>query len=74
MPGNEGVIMFADTTAEFTARPAGIFIYITSLADTYKKVLAIGAVSTMEPTQKPYVFTCGFKDAYGNNWWPTEGQ
>ncbi len=69
----DAVIMFADVTPEFTAKPAGIFIYVESVEDTYKKAIAAGAVSVMEPVQQSYGLTCGFKDAFGNDWWPTEG-
>jgi uncharacterized glyoxalase superfamily protein PhnB len=70
----DAVIMFADVTPEFASRPAGIFIYVDNVQDTYKKAIAAGAVSVMEPVQMPYGFTCGFKDAFGNDWWPTEGE
>jgi len=69
----DAVIMFADVTPEFTAKPAGIFIYVESVEDTYKKAIAAGAISIMEPVQQSYGLTCGFKDAFGNDWWPTEG-
>lgn len=70
----DAVIMFADVTAEFAARPAGIFIYVDNVEDTYKKAMAAGAMSVMKPVQQNYGFTCGFKDAFGNDWWPTEGE
>ncbi|CAN5213289.1 Dot/Icm type IV secretion system effector PhnB [soil metagenome] len=70
----DSVIMFADVTPEFAARPAGIFIYVDSVADTYKKAMTAGAISVMEPMQQSYGFTCGFKDKFGNDWWPTEGE
>lgn len=68
------VIMFADVTPEFAARPAGIFIYVEDVRETYNKALAAGASPVMEPSQQSYGFTCGFKDAFGNDWWPTEGE
>ena len=68
----EAVIMFADTTDQIAARPAGIFIYVDSVDETYKKALAAGAVSSMEPMQQPYGYTCGFHDPFGNDWWPVE--
>jgi uncharacterized glyoxalase superfamily protein PhnB len=68
----EAVVMFADATEQFAPRPGGIFIYVESVADTYKKALSMGSVSTMEPMQQPYGFTCGFKDPFGNDWWPVE--
>jgi uncharacterized glyoxalase superfamily protein PhnB len=70
----DAVIMFADVTEQFAARPAGIFIYVESVEDTYKKAIAAGALSMMEPGQQPYGYTCGFKDAFGNDWWPVEPQ
>lgn len=69
----DSVIMFADVTAEFLAKPAGMFIYVADVNDTYQKALAGGATSLMEPMQQPYGFTCGFKDPFGNDWWATEG-
>ncbi|MFM6926155.1 MAG: VOC family protein [Ferruginibacter sp.] len=69
----DSVIMFADVTAEFLAKPAGMFIYVADVNDTYQKALAAGAASLMEPMQQPYGFTCGFKDPFGNDWWATEG-
>jgi uncharacterized glyoxalase superfamily protein PhnB len=68
----ESVIMFADTTEQITARPAGIFIYVDHVDETYKKALAAGAASLMEPMQQPYGYTCGFHDPFGNDWWPVE--
>jgi uncharacterized glyoxalase superfamily protein PhnB len=68
----DAVIMFADATEQFSPRPAGIFIYVDSVDDTYKKALAAGAVSQMIPARMDYGYTCGFKDVFGNNWWPVE--
>ena len=70
----ESVIMFADTTEQFTSRPAGIFIYVESTDETYKKAIAAGATSIMEPMKQPYGYTCGFHDPFGNDWWPTEAE
>ena len=68
----DAVIMFADATGQFAARPAGIFIYVENVDDTYTKALAAGATSAMVPTKMDYGYTCGFKDAFGNDWWPVE--
>lgn len=70
----DAVIMFADATPESGARPAGMFIYVDSVTDTYNRALAAGAISVMEPAQQSYGFTCGFTDPFGNDWWPTEGE
>jgi PhnB protein len=68
----EAVIMYADTTEQIAARPAGIFIYVDSVDETYKKALDAGAASLMEPMHQPYGYTCGFHDVFGNDWWPVE--
>lgn len=70
----DSVIMFADVTDEFIAKPAGIFIYVDDVSEIYSKAMAAGAVSLMEPMEQPYGFTCGFKDPFGNDWWATEGE
>ena len=70
----DAVIMFADVTTEFLAKPAGMFIYVANVNDTYQKAMAAGAASLMEPMQQPYGFTCGFKDPFGNDWWTTEAE
>jgi PhnB protein len=68
----DAVIMFADTTNQIEARPAGIFIYVENTDETYQKALAAGATSIREPVQQPYGYTCGFRDPFGNDWWPVE--
>jgi PhnB protein len=70
----DAVIMFADVTPEFAARPAGMFIYVDDVKATYSKALAAGAISVMEPAEQSYGFSCGFKDRFGNDWWPTQGE
>lgn len=70
----DAVIMFADVTEQFGARPAGIFIYVETVDETYKKALAIGAKPMMDPQQQSYGYTCGFQDPFGNDWWPVEGE
>lgn len=70
----ESVIMFADTTEQFTSRPAGIFIYVESTDETFKKAMVTGATSIMKPMKQPYGYTCGFHDPFGNDWWPTEAE
>lgn len=70
----DAVIMFADATEQFAARPAGIFIYVDNVEDTYSKALAAGAFSTMPLTKMDYGYSCGFKDVFGNDWWPVEAE
>jgi len=70
----DSVIMFADATEEFSARPAGFFIYVENVDETYKKALELGADSLREPMQQPYGYTCGFHDPFGNDWWPVQAE
>jgi PhnB protein len=71
---SDAVIMFADVTEDFSARPAGLFIYVDNTDEVYKKAMSAGASSIMEPVQQPYGYTCGFKDAFGNDWWPVQAE
>ena len=68
----DSVIMFADTTEEFASCPGGVFIYVNNLDETYRKALANGSVSKMEPVRQSYGYACGFSDPFGNDWWPVE--
>lgn len=68
----DSIIMFADETEQFKARPAGIFIYVQSVDETYAAALANGASSLMEPGTQPYGYTCGLHDPFGNDWWAVE--
>ena len=70
----DGVIMFADATEQFAPRPAGIFIYVENVDETYKKALEEGATTTMTPVKMEYGYTCGFKNPFGNDWWPVQGE
>lgn len=68
----ENVIMLAEASALFPAKPAGMFVYVEKVTEVYEKAIAAGAISIMEPVKKDYGFTCGFTDPFGNDWWPTE--
>ncbi len=70
----DSVIMFADTTAEIEDQPAGIYIYVEDVDKTYQTALGSGAVSLRAPEQQPYGYTCGFRDPFGNDWWPVQAE
>lgn len=70
----DAVIMFSNVTEQFSTCPAGMFIYVDDVKETYAKAIAAGATSIMEPAKQSYGFSCGFKDAFGNDWWPCEGE
>lgn len=69
--GGDSTIMFADTTEQFGASPAGMFIYVENADTTYQKALEKGATSVMEPADQSYGRSCGVKDPFGNTWWIT---
>jgi PhnB protein len=65
------VIMFADSTEQFHARPAGFFIYVPDADETFKKALAEGASVIMDMADQTYGRSGGVKDPFGNSWWIT---
>jgi uncharacterized glyoxalase superfamily protein PhnB len=67
----DSVIMFADSTEKFSTKTAGMFIYVADTDDTYKKALAAGATSIMEPADQEYGKSAGITDPFGNDWWIT---
>lgn len=67
----DSTIMFADATAQFEPRPAGMFVYVANADETYAKALAAGATSLMPPADQEYGRSCGVLDPFGNSWWPT---
>jgi PhnB protein len=71
---HDAVIMFADATEQFKERPAGMWIYVIGVDDIYAKAIAQGATSLMTPVKRPYGYTGGFQDAWGNQWWVVEGE
>jgi len=62
-------IMFADCTDVYAQQNAGMFIYVDSCDETYKKALDNGAESIMPPADQPYGRSAGVKDPFGNTWW-----
>ena len=68
---NGSTIMFADSTSEYPQQNAGMFIYVDSCDETYKKALDNGAESIMPPADQPYGRSAGVKDPFGNTWWLT---
>jgi PhnB protein len=70
----DAVIMFADTTPENRPRPAGIYIYVEDVDETYRNALNLGAKSLRAPEQQPYGYSCGFHDPFGNDWWPVQAE
>ena len=47
-------IMLADSTKKFSAKTAGLFIYVDDADDTFKKAINAGATIVTEVTDQPY--------------------
>jgi PhnB protein len=67
----ECTIMLADSTDMYAERPAGIFIYVDSADDTYKKAIENGATAITGLSDQPYGRSGGVTDPFGNSWWVT---
>src|ERR1700748_2884989 len=65
-------VMFCDSTETYHAQNGGMFIYVDSCDETYKKAMDNGAESKMEPANMSYGRSCGVKDPFGNTWWITQ--
>ena len=68
---NGNTIMLAEPTSQWKASAVHLFIYAEDVDSTYKKALAAGASSMMEPNDRGYGRTCGITDPFGNVWWLT---
>ncbi len=67
----DSTLMFSNSTAEWDARPASLFIYVEDADESYQKSLDHGAISIQELRDTDYGKTCGVKDPCGNVWWIT---
>jgi PhnB protein len=67
----ECTIMLADSTDMYAERPAGVFVYVDSADDTYKKAIETGATVITRLSDQPYGRSGGVMDPFGNTWWIT---
>ena len=67
----ESTIMFAEATAEFAPRSAGLFIYVDHADGTYQRALQAGATMLTPLSDQPYGRSGGVIDPFGNTWWIT---
>lgn len=65
-------IMMADATEQYPVGNGGMFVYVEDTKAVYERALKAGATSLMEPTQQEYGLAAGFKDPFGNTWWPSQ--
>lgn len=64
-------IMFANSGEQWLPQTAGLYIHVENADETYRKALAEGATSVMEPSDQDYGRASGVKDSNGNVWWIT---
>ncbi len=64
-------IMFSDTTADWKAATANLFVYVEDADDCYQKAVNNGAETIMSLSDQDYGRTCGVVDPLGNTWWIT---
>src|SRR5215468_10380215 len=63
-------IMLGQASEQHKAMPCGIYLYVPDVDATYKKAIAAGATSTMEPANQFYGDrNGGVRDQNGNMWW-----
>jgi PhnB protein len=66
----DSIIMMGEASDKFPAMPAAIYLYVPDVDAVYKRALAAGAASTMEPANQFYGDrNAGVKDPSGNLWW-----
>ena len=65
------VIMFAQTTEQYSVQNANLFVYVDDADKTYQAALQNDATSVNEPADQPYGRSGGVKDPNGNTWWIT---
>jgi uncharacterized glyoxalase superfamily protein PhnB len=62
-------VMIADSSAEWAARTAMLYVYVKDVDATHKKALAAGGKQVKEPANQFYGDrSSGVTDAFGNYW------
>lgn len=65
----DAVVMFAQASPDWGAKPAGMFLYVEDVDRVYDAALREKAISLMPPSKQDYGYTAGFEDPFGNHWW-----
>lgn len=66
----DSVVMMGEASGEWKPMPGAIYLYVNDTDATYKRALAAGATSLMEPSDQFYGDrNAGVKDPCGNMWW-----
>lgn len=63
-------VMFAQGNEQHPAQTASVYTYVPNTDETYRRAIAAGATSIMEPADMFYGDrNAGVKDCCGNSWW-----
>ena len=66
----DSIVMMGGSMETFPAAPAQLYLYVPDTDVLYKKAMAAGGVSIMEPTNHFYGDRSGgVQDPAGNKWW-----
>ncbi len=66
----DSIVMLADAMGEYKPAPVTLYLYVKNADATYKRALAAGAISEMEPADMFWGDrNAGVKDVFGNRWW-----
>ena len=66
----DSVVMIGQAREEWPARPAALYVYVEDTDAIYKRALAAGGRSVMEPRDTFYGDrNAGVEDPSGNQWW-----
>lgn len=65
----DSMVMLGEATENWEPMPAGLYVYVEDADEVYRKALAAGATSVMEPMDTFYGDRHGaVKDSSGNMW------
>jgi len=66
----DSMLMLSEQCKDWPSAGCGIYLYVPDTDATYRKALAAGATSIMEPADQFYGDrNAGVRDAFGNIWW-----
>ena len=66
----DSVVMLGEPMTPDAASPANLYVYVKDVDATYKRALAAGGKTIMEPANAFYGDRkAGVKDSSGNQWW-----
>ncbi len=66
----DSVVMTADASSQYQARPAHLLLYVPDVDEAYRRALNAGGKSEREPTNQVYGDrSAGVTDPAGNQWW-----